>query len=334
MPIGIAVAQFDEKRDRFEAALDAEVSFAFRRGLLRVDILPGKIPDEPIPLEPAAHLDERLKTAGELPFIIGAGREGLITSDLTACPHLLVAGQTGAGKSNFLHTLIACLRQTGCVLHIIDLKRVEFAYLKKQVSVKYNMTGALDTLEVLTMEMQRRMAFLERAGHVSAKEWRTANRKRAGELPYHVLVVDEFSQLCPGLSKDRADREARTYAHKLLTDLISLARSLGINVVIATQYPHHDILPGTLKQHLPATIAFKVRDEVASRVCLGSSRAAKLPEPKELPGRAVWQHDVEREVQALHMPMAVARELMSREVSREASRNLSQQKKIEGQSKS
>ena len=305
LPIGMAVRQFEERRDRFEAALDAEVSFAFRRGLLRVDVLPGEIPTE------AAYKHHDL--TGEIPFTVGMGREGLIVGDLASCPHLLVAGQTGAGKSNFLHQMIASIRHNapGAVLHIIDLKRVEFSYLKKHVNVKYNLPGALDTLEILTMEMERRMAFLDQAGFVSAKEWRAAHPDDANdELPYHVLVVDEFSQLCPVLAKEKVEREAKTYAHKLLVDLICLARSLGIHVVVATQRPDADILPGQLKANIPATVCFKVRNETNSRICLDNGRAALLPAPSELPGRAVWQHDVEREVQTLYLPLDAARRLL------------------------
>ena len=297
MPIGLSVGMFEDKREQFEAALDAEVNFAFRGGLLRVDILPGTIP--------AKAAFDVPEMEGELPFAVGIGREGLITADLTSCPHLLVAGQTGAGKSNFLHTLVACLLQTDAVLHIIDLKRVEFSYLKKHVNVKYTLAGAIETLEFLTAEMHRRMAFLDRAEYVSAKEWRAEN---SGEvLPYHVLIVDEFSQLCPVLAKEKADRESRTYAHKLLVDLICLARSLGIHIVIATQRPDADILPGQLKANIPATICFKVRSEVNSRICLDNNRASLLPSPAELPGRAIWQHETEREVQTLFLPLAAAR---------------------------
>jgi len=300
MPIGLSVSLFEERREQFEAALDAEVNFAFRGGLLRVDILPGTIPAR-------ADFEFPDPLPGELPFIVGQGREGLITADLTSCPHLLVAGQTGAGKSNFLHTLAACFLQIldRAILHIIDLKRVEFSYLKKHVNVRYTLTGAIETLEFLTAEMHRRMAFLDRAGYVSAREWRAENSGK--ELPYHVLIVDEFSQLCPVLAKEKADRESRTYAHKLLVDLICLARSLGIHIVIATQRPDADILPGQLKANIPATICFKVRSEVNSRICLDNNRASLLPSPAELPGRAVWQHETEREVQTLFLPLAAAR---------------------------
>ncbi len=309
IPIGLAVKQFEEKRDRFEAALDAEVNFAFRRGLLRVDILPGQIPQK-MDFE----LPELEKMKGELPFVVGWGREGLITADLVSSggPHLLVAGTTGAGKSNFLHQLVAqmLLNRPDTHLYIIDLKEVEFAYLEQRVKVESTLEGAIDTLELLHGEMHRRKGFLRREGCVSVKEWRQRNKNRAGELPYTVLMVDELSQLSPVLSKDKADRDLRTYAHKLLVDLICLARSLGIHIVVATQYPTAEILPNQLKANIQGKVVFKLQTVVQSQVCLDNSRAASLPSTDELPGRAVWQHTAEREVQTMHLPMSRARGLL------------------------
>ncbi|HHV42625.1 MAG TPA: DUF87 domain-containing protein, partial [Clostridiaceae bacterium] len=325
IPIGLAAIQFGEKQEQFEAALDAEVNFSYRKGLLRVDILLGRVPD---------HIGfDKIVSMGansfqvefhalmnslpfELPFIVGYGRQGWLYSGLVDCPHLLVAGQTGAGKSNFLHTLISCLMQVDCVIHIIDLKRVEFSYLKKHLTVKHSLNGAIETLEFLTAEMQRRMAFLDRAGFVSAKEWRKTHPDRANELPYHVLVIDEFSQLCPMLAKEKNDRMVRTYAHKMLVDLICLARSLGIHVVIATQRPDQHILPGQLKANIPATLCFRVRSTTNSQICLDRNGAEKLPSPKEIPGRAIWQHDEEREVQTMYMPINQAKTLMQSQRSK------------------
>ena len=302
LPIGLSKTHFENKREEFEAALDAELSFAWKDGQLRVDVLPGKIPGK-------VEYDNKDIDGGEIPFTVGYGREGLIIGDLVSCPHLLVAGQTGAGKSNFLHQLVASITEStkDFTLCIIDLKRVEFSYLKKSVRVEHTLNGAIKTLESLTATMHERMKFLDNEGYVSAKEWREDNPDRTAELPYIILIVDEFSQLCPVLSKERTDREIRTYAHKMLVDLICLARSLGIHIVIATQRPDADILPGQLKANIPATVCFKVRSKVNSQICLDSDRAALLPSTKELPGRAIWQFQEEREVQTMHLPMKAAR---------------------------
>ena len=303
LPIGLSKNDFHKNQEAIEAALDAEVNFSWRQGLIRADILMGKIPKE---------VDFELPDMrGEIPISVGMGREGLITADLASCPHLLVAGQTGAGKSNFLHQMIACLLHHNIKVYIIDLKQVEFAYLSKSAVCEHTLDGAIRTLEYLTAEMHRRMAFLARAGFVSAKEWRRANPDRKEELPYMVLVVDEFSQLSPVLSKADDDRKMRTYTHKMLVDLICLARSLGIHMVLATQRPDSDILPGQLKANMPATICFKVRNETNSKICLDNHRAADLP---DIPGRAIWQLAEQREVQTYYLPLEKAREYRYGEV--------------------
>jgi len=312
LPIGLAKKHFDEKQEEIEAALDGEVSFAWRRGLLMVDILQGEIP-----AEVGFELPENMP--GEIPFTVGYGREGLITADLASCPHLLVAGQTGGGKSNFLHQMIASLPED-VELYLIDLKEVEFAYLEQYACVESDLDGALRTLELLTAEMGRRKKLLKAAGCVSAKEYRQKNGREA--LNYKVLIVDEFSQLCPVLAKEKPDREAKNYAHKMLVDLICLARSLGIHIVIATQRPDADILPGQLKANIPATICFKVRNQINSRICLDNDRAVLLPSPADIPGRAIWQHMTEREVQVMHLPMVKARRILQQDVQAAAAQNL------------
>lgn len=313
LPIGLAKKHFDEKQEEIEAALDGEVSFAWRRGLLMVDVLQGEIP-----AEVGFELPENMP--GEIPFTVGYGREGLIMADLASCPHLLVAGQTGGGKSNFLHQMIASLPED-IELYVIDLKEVEFAYLEKCACVESNLEGAIRTLEYLTAEMERRKKILKAAGCVSAKEYRQKNGKDA--LSYKVLVVDEFSQLCPVLAKEKAEREAKSYAHKMLVDLICLARSLGIHIVIATQRPDADILPGQLKANIPATICFKVRNQINSWICLDNDRAVLLPSPTDIPGRAIWQHVEEREVQVMHLPMADARKRLQERLSTAAQKSSS-----------
>lgn len=69
LPIGLAKKHFDEKQEEIEAALDGEVSFAWRRGLLMVDVLQGEIP-----AKVGFELPENLQ--GEIPFTVGYGREG------------------------------------------------------------------------------------------------------------------------------------------------------------------------------------------------------------------------------------------------------------------
>lgn len=213
---------------------------------------------------------------------------GEVISDLTEWPHLLVAGQTFGGKSNFLHFLLLQLANCENVkLFIIDLKRMEFELYKNHALVSYRLPEVIRTLEYLHKEMNRRMDLLASYGCVKIQDYE-------GEMPFNILVVDEFSQLCPQLATSKEDKKAREYAHSLLVDLICLARALGEHIIISTQRPDADILPGQLKANIPASIVFKVRNGVNSRICLDNDRAAYLPEIK---GRCIYQFQKELELQ-------------------------------------
>jgi S-DNA-T family DNA segregation ATPase FtsK/SpoIIIE len=216
---------------------------------------------------------------------------------------LVVAGETYGGKSNFLHQAIACLvQQENVELYVIDLKKVEFGYLKDHAEIALALPDAVRALETLSMEMIRRMDLLLNKRIPKIQEY-----KHDGSLPYIVLVIDELSQLSPALAKDAGVKALRTIALQCLTDILCLARALGIHVIVSTQRPDKDILPGQLKANIPAALCFKVKNETNSRIVLDNSKADQLPRIK---GRAVWQFDVEREVQVQYLPVSIARRLL------------------------
>ncbi|TMC07685.1 MAG: hypothetical protein E6J41_15750 [Chloroflexi bacterium] len=97
----------------------------------------------------------------------------------------------------------------------------------------------------------------------------------------------------------------------LLIRLCRLGRAAGIHVIGATQRPDADAVPGQLKANLPATMAFRVRDPVNSRVLLGDGnpQAASLP---VIPGRGIWQADVQVEVQTPWLDRSEAAALLAR----------------------
>ena len=149
-------------------------------------------------------------------------------------------------------------------------------------------------LEELNADLDRRQAAFDAAGVVSLREWN--GRYPEAGLPYLVLVVDEAAELTAVESGDRAERASRQAQLALLTRLCRLGRAAGIHVITATQRPDAEAVPGQLKANLPATMAFRVRDSVNSRVLLGDGnpQAASLP---AIAGRGIWQAEVQVEVQ-------------------------------------
>lgn len=222
----------------------------------------------------------------KIPF--GVSRAGEIWRDIRRFPHLLVAGQTGGGKSNFLHCLITNLTlYNNCKIFIIDMKRMEFNIYEDHAEVAYKLDHAYRVLKYLRQELDRRMDLLSSA--------RVNNINKYKGLDYYFLVVDEFSQLSPILATSKEEKEIRKLCHQYLIDLICLARAVGIHIILATQRPDRDILPGQLKANIPATLCFKVRNVTNSLICLDNDKAAYLP--NDIPGRAIFQWDIEREVQ-------------------------------------
>jgi S-DNA-T family DNA segregation ATPase FtsK/SpoIIIE len=298
VPIGLCKDDFDKERARLEQAVNGEVSISSANGLLFLDVAFGSIPASVKWGWP------EFPTDMILPVTIGRGRAGLIIADLADYPHLLVAGQTMAGKSVFLHQLIACLvHNSACRLFITDLTRADFAYMRRHAWFAHTVNKAHEILSYLVAELDRRLDLLEAAGVEKVQNY-------PGEMPYLVLIIDEFSHLSPILykyeGKDR--KEIRQECHSMLVDLLCRARKVGIHVILSTQRPDADVLPGQMKANIPATVCFQVRNRVNSQICLDNDKAASLP---GIPGRAIYQFGaVEREVQTLLLTPAEARKLL------------------------
>lgn len=299
MPIGLCKKDFEEQRERLEQAVNGEISISSKNGLLFLDIASGDIPLK-IDWQPQ-------DLEGELPITIGMSRGGLITADLADFPHLLVAGQTGGGKSVFLHQMLACLvHNHNCRLFVVDLTKVDFAYMQKHACCGFTIEKAHEILSYLVAELDRRLDELTRAGAEKVQNY-------PRDMPYLVLVVDEFSHLSPLLYRyEGKQRKAiREECHSMLVDLLCRARKVGIHVVLSTQRPDKDVLPGQMKANIPATVCFQVRNRVNSEICLDNDKAALLP---GIPGRAIWQFgSTEKEVQALLLTPADAKRLLPRE---------------------
>jgi DNA segregation ATPase FtsK/SpoIIIE-like protein len=216
---------------------------------------------------------------GELPVIIGQTPDGqTITEDLSEFPHLLVAGATNSGKSVFLRSLALCLlnqyNPEQLRLLIIDPKRTDFSffndlpYLVGEKVITDQVEARDMLLNLVHNEMPRRQRLM--AGRsLRIKEF---NQRFPDEsLPPIVAIIDEYAQLISIMRK----QERESFERDLMS-LAAVARATGIHLVLATQRPSADIVTGTLKANLPASIAFKVASAVNSRIVIDQSGAENL----------------------------------------------------------
>lgn len=209
------------------------------------------------------------------PLAVALGRDvaGVpVVTDLARLPHVLVAGQTGSGKSVLVNAFICSLliRSTPDTVRLIlaDPKRVELAafagvpHLAQPIATEP--TEILRALSWSLIEMERRYRLFQVAG---ARNIGAFNLAGTEDLPYVVVVIDELADLM--MTAPKAVESA-------VTRLAQLARATGIHLVVATQRPSVDVITGLLKANIPARIAFAVASAVDSRTILDASGAETL----------------------------------------------------------
>jgi S-DNA-T family DNA segregation ATPase FtsK/SpoIIIE len=211
---------------------------------------------------------------------IGIGPDGPFELDLrTDGPHGLIAGTTGAGKSELLQTLIASLavanRPDEMTFVLIDYKGgaafKDCARLPHTVGMVTDLDGHATerALESLSAELRRREEILLRAG---AKDIDDYHEGGGGTLPRLVLVIDEFAAMVTELPDFVAG----------LVDIGRRGRSLGVHLILATQRPA-GVVTADIRANTNLRIALRVTDPDESTDVLDAPDAANIP--KSIPGR-------------------------------------------------
>ena len=309
LPPGITLRDVHARTEALEQHCNVGLRFWFAKGLLHGEVLRHDIPDG---VDFTTFYRDVNPASGDLLVGIGQGQRGPIITDLAALPHLLVGGQTGGGKSVFLRQLLTGLLLTHqpdeLNLACIDLKGgVElhrFASLPHAMApVADSVDGAGTLLDQVRDELDRRLRELRAAGLSDIQAWHAESKPR---WPHILVVVDEVAELTSrALTRDgRSERDAATGR---LCEIARLGRAPGIHLVVCTQRPDADAVPGQLKANLPATVAFRVRNGINSRILLDTDRAALLP---PVAGRGVWVHDTEEEFQGIYLDAPTSARLL------------------------
>tara|TARA_A100001011_G_scaffold239816_1_gene247798 strand:- start:9 stop:2132 length:2124 start_codon:yes stop_codon:yes gene_type:complete len=209
----------------------------------------------------------------KLPIALGKNISGTpIVGDLTAMPHLLIAGTTGSGKSVCINTIILSLlyRHTPekCKFILIDPKMLELSTYEGVphllCPVITEAKKAASVLGWVVKEMESRYRLMTKEGVRNIDGY---NSKHKLPMPYIVVVVDEMSDLMLV-----AGKEIENYIQKLS----QMARAAGIHIIMATQRPSVDVITGTIKANFPTRISFQVTSKIDSRTILGEQGAEQL----------------------------------------------------------
>ena len=246
------------------------------------------------------------KTKAALPVILGKDIGGQpVTADLAKMPHLLVAGTTGSGKSvgvnAMLVSLLYRLPPEKCRFIMIDPKMLELSVYDNiphlLCPVVTEPGKAVVALKWAVQEMEERYRAMSKLGvrNIDGYNSRVNEARKKGEvlmnkvqtgydpdtgkpiyeeepldlneLPYIVIIVDEFADLMLVAGKD---------VEAAIQRLAQMARAAGIHLIMATQRPSVDVITGVIKANFPTRISFSVTSKVDSRTILGEGGAEQL----------------------------------------------------------
>lgn len=242
------------------------------RNLVGIE-LPNKAP-EFVPLKKMMGSEVMKDARSKLEVALGLDVSGKATvADLGRMPHILIAGQTGSGKSvcinTFLATLLFRASPSEVKLILVDPKRVELTgyngipHLLTPVIIEPS--KVISALRWILTEMDRRYKLFSQAGARNIDGYNEMTGFQA--LPYIILVIDELADIMLFSPVEVEDS---------ITRIAQMSRATGIHMVLATQRPSVDVITGLIKANIPCRIAFAVASQVDSRVILDTQGAEKL----------------------------------------------------------
>jgi len=287
------------------SSLDTNLSLNLAAESIRIEApIPGKravgveVPNKKsatVTMRNVLESDNWGSSKSSLSFAIGKDISGqAVVGELESMPHLLIAGQTGSGKSVMINTLLTSLlyrnSPADLKLILVDPKQVELApysgipHLLTDVITQPE--KCISALKWAVNEMERRYSLLAENHKRNIQGYNASNTE--DHMPYVVIVIDELSDLMMVAARD---------VEALIVRIAQKARAVGIHLVLATQRPSVDVITGLIKANIPSRIAFTVASQVDSRTILDQVGAEKLlgrgdmlmttasdPKPKRIQG--------------------------------------------------
>lgn len=199
--------------------------------------------------------------------LIGKYSGGKVYHNFLKYHHMLVAGHTGYGKTNFIRGL---MEQIQGEIILIDLKG-GFDYPKGTVAA----SEILHASEVLTSVVDRLRS--KRKGHI------------------YVIVDEAYEIVVPKWARTKEEKEPYLKCQYAVSEIARLGRSFNVHLIYSTQYPTKEVLDGQIKQNMESRVVFRLPTEVASRVALDEQGAEDLP--SGVSGRAWYKRDYKFEIQ-------------------------------------
>jgi S-DNA-T family DNA segregation ATPase FtsK/SpoIIIE len=288
LPVRIEKLLNPEVAHQMQACLDGRrVKVTNSQGLFFGVALEPEETRRPMRLPRRVTIDPDSQPDGKYLIPVGQGTRGPVWRSLLETGHILVGGESGSGKSTWLHVMLTALLSAHppdeLQLALIDPKQVEFQLYQGLPHLLAPIaTEAQEAPEVtarLSDELDRRRVLFAGVGARNLVNYRHLT---GDPLPLLLLVVDEVTDIA-------MEAGLKSAFYKNLIRLVSKGRAFGLVVVMATQNPKAEVLNTLIRGNMSTRIAFRVATSNHSRTILGTSGAEKIP--RAVRGRLVARLD-------------------------------------------
>lgn len=296
---GVGIEKIKAKQDELQSALEKDIEEINRlknpkyiEVILSTKFLPDFVTFK--------ELDSKLNESES--FLIGESKKGTETEKISNLPHMLIAGTTGGGKSQFFKQfLLGLLKSTNHMqMYLVDLKGgLEFREFADLPNVKVCKTidDAVSTLRLVKKEMERRFSYLEKKG---------LKQINPNQHPFDRIVIgiDEASVLYAQARRDSLDYPLVCEARDLTENIAKLGRAASLHLVLATQKVSKETIDTRIQENISGRMCFKLNTTEGSVRVLGNAKASHLP---AIAGRGIWQFGSnEIEVQTPYLDSSIS----------------------------
>ncbi|MCR5296924.1 MAG: DNA translocase FtsK, partial [Clostridiales bacterium] len=268
------------------AKLEKDIAYGMEATSIRIEApIPGKslvgveVPNRKVATVTLREVlqSEKMQSAKSL-LTVALGKDlagAPIVCDLAKMPHMLIAGQTGSGKSVCINAIINSLLYRASPdevkLILVDPKVVELQcyngiphLLIPVVNDPHKAAAALAWAVAEMMERYDKFAERKVRNLDGYNADLGPNEKPMARI---VIIIDELADLMMVCKKD---------VEEYICRLTQLARAAGIHLIVATQRPSVDVITGLIKANIPSRIAFKTASYVDSRTILDRNGSESL----------------------------------------------------------
>ena len=283
-PCGIPLNEWEDRQTRIETALDitiARMNWAEGRKIIRVYAVPAASE-----LPALLRWEDKYLSPESFVLVLGESLLGPVTINLANIPHILLGGSTGSGKSLLLKLLLMQALRKGAEVYIADFKGgVDFPKVwHKKCHICIREDTLLYVLNQLTAVLEYRKGRLAETGCPDLDAY---NEATGENLPRLVFACDEVAEVLDRTGRSKEDKELLAQIENRLATLARLGRAFGIHLILATQRPDANILPGQIKNNLDFRVCGRA-DDILSGIILGNNSADDQI-PKDARGRFILQ---------------------------------------------